>query len=205
VRRPCRGPPLREGPIGLEGEPLHEGHDLSHVRWDCKDRIVIIPKYRCKVFSGKPRRQIGVILWELCRQRGCLSIPPKFSVAHTVGFLKGQSAVQIHRELLHERRLTELPFWAAGYCITTVGLDEARVRQSLREQEELERRPGEFDFESPLTCPGKAPPLPRAKAPSRAPRGPHAWPDRQPSCQAEPVTVPIPLPGRGRSLPTGRT
>ncbi|MBV8606743.1 MAG: transposase, partial [Singulisphaera sp.] len=122
-------------------------------------------KYRCKVFSGKPRRQIGVILWELCRQRGCLSIPPKFSAAHTVGFLKGQSAVQIHRELLHERRLTELPFWAAGYCITTVDLDEARVRQSFREQEELERRSGEFDFESPLTCPGKAPPLPRAKAP----------------------------------------
>jgi putative transposase len=79
----------------------------------------------------------------------CLSIPPKSSVAHTVGFLKGKSAVRIHRELLHERRMSGLHFWAAGSCASTVGLDEARVRQDLREQEEQERRPGEFDFESP--------------------------------------------------------
>ncbi len=77
----------------------------------------------------------------------CLSIPPKYSVAHTIGFLKGKSAVRIHRELLQERRLTGLHFWAAGYCVSTVGLDEARVRQYIREQEELERRQGEFDFE----------------------------------------------------------
>ena len=44
----------------------------------------------------------------------CLSIPPKFSVAHTIGFLKGKSAVRIHRQLLKERRMTGLHFWAAG-------------------------------------------------------------------------------------------
>jgi putative transposase len=142
---------LREGPDGLEGEPMHEWQNLSHVRWDCKYPIVIIPKYRRKVFYGRLRRQVGVILRELCRQRGielveghampdhvhpCLSIPPKHSVAHSVGFLKGKSAVRIHRELLHERRLTGLHFWAAGYCVSTVGLDEDRVRQYIREQEE---------------------------------------------------------------------
>jgi putative transposase len=151
-----------EGPNGLEGEPRHEWPNLSHVRWDCKDHIVIIPKYRRKVFYGRLRRQVGVILRELCRQRGielvqghampdhiplCLSIPPKSRVAHSIGFLKGKSAVRIHRELLRERRLTGLHFWAAGYCVSTVGLDEARVRQSIREPEELERRQGEFDFE----------------------------------------------------------
>jgi hypothetical protein len=46
-----------------------------------------------------------------------------------------------------ERRMTGLHFWAAGYCVSTVGLDEARVRQYIREQEQLERRQGEFDFE----------------------------------------------------------
>ena len=141
---------------------MHEWRDLSQVRWDCKDHVVIVPKYRRKVFYGRLRRQIGGILRELCRQRGidlveghampdhvplCLSIPPEPSVAHSVGFLKGKSAVRIHRELLHERRLTGLHFWAAGYCVSTVGLDEARVRQYIREQEELERRQGEFDFE----------------------------------------------------------
>jgi putative transposase len=103
-----------------------------------------------------------VILRELCRQRGielveghsmpdhihlCLSIPPKYSVAHSIGFLKGKSSVRIHRELLRERRMTGLPFWAAGYCVSTVGLDEARIRHYIREQEELERGQGECDFD----------------------------------------------------------
>ena len=141
---------------------MHEWQSLSHVRWDCKYHVVIVPKFRKKVFYGKLRRQIGAILRELCRQRGielveghampdhvhlCLSIPPKYSVAHAVGFLKGKSAVRIHRELLRERRMTGLPFWAAGYCVSTVGLDEARVRQYIREQEQLESRQAELEFE----------------------------------------------------------
>ena len=77
----------------------------------------------------------------------CLSIPPKYSVAFVLGFLKGKSAVRIHRELLHERRMSGLSFWASGYFVSTVGLDETRVRQYIREQEELENRQGEMDFE----------------------------------------------------------
>jgi putative transposase len=60
----------------------------------------------------------------------CLSIPPKYSVAYTLGFLKGKSAVRSPCELLQERRMTGLHFWAAGYWVSTVGLDEAQVRQS---------------------------------------------------------------------------
>ena len=82
---------------------MHEWQSLSHVRWECKYHVVIIPKYRRKVFYGRLRRRIGPILRELCRQRGielleghampdhihlCLSIPPKYSVANTIGFLK---------------------------------------------------------------------------------------------------------------------
>jgi putative transposase len=77
----------------------------------------------------------------------CLSIPPKYSVAHTIGFLKGKSAVRIHRELLKERRMTGLHFWATGYWVSTVGLDEARVRQYIRDQDELDRRQGELNLE----------------------------------------------------------
>jgi len=61
----------------------------------------------------------------------CLSIPPKYSVAHTIGFLKGKSAVRIHRDLPRERRMTGLHFWATGYCVSTVGLDEQRWSISL--------------------------------------------------------------------------
>ena len=141
---------------------MHEWQSLSHVRWECKYHVVIIPKFRRKVFYGKLKGEIGKILRELCWQKGvelleghcmadhihmCLSIPPKYSVAHTIGFLKGKSAVRIHRELLHERRMTGLHFWAAGYCVSTVGLDEAKIRQYIREQDKLDHRQGELDLE----------------------------------------------------------
>ena len=77
----------------------------------------------------------------------CLSIPPKYSVAHTIGFLKGKSAVRIPRELLQERRMTGLHSWATGYGVSTVGLDEARVRQSLREPDQRDRRQGELNLD----------------------------------------------------------
>ena len=133
---------------------MHEWQSLSHVRWECKYHVVIIPKYRRKVFYGRLRRQIGTILRDLCRQRGvelleghampdhlhlCLSIPPKSSVAFVLGFLKGKSAVRIPRELLHERRMSGLNFWAPGYCVSTVGLDEGQIRRYIREQEKLQR------------------------------------------------------------------
>ena len=140
---------------------MHEWESLSHVKWECKYHVMIIPKYRRKVIYGRLKRQIGPILRELCRQKGvelleghlmpdhvhmCVSIPPKYSVAHTIGFLKGKSAVRIHRELLHERRMTGLHFWATGYCVSTVGLDEQRVRQYIREQETLESGQGDLDL-----------------------------------------------------------
>ena len=140
---------------------MHDWQSLSHVRWECKYHVVIIPKYRQKFFYGRMRRRIGVILRELCRQRGveliegeaspdhihmCLSIPPKYSVSYTLGFLKGKSAVRIHREIMKARRMTGLHFWAKGYCVSTVGLDEERIRNYIREQEKLESGQGDLDL-----------------------------------------------------------
>lgn len=140
---------------------MHDWQSLSHVRWDCKYHVVIVPKYRKKVIYGKLRRQVGLILRRLCQQRGitlleghamsdhihmCLSVAPKFSIAHTIGYLKGKSAVLIHRQLLHERRMTGLSFWATGYCVSTVGLDEETIRRYIREQELLESGQGELDL-----------------------------------------------------------
>ena len=141
---------------------MHEWESLSHVRWECKYHVVVVPKYRRKIIYGHLKAGVGKILRDLCRQRGvelleghampdhvhmCLSIPPKFSVAHTVGFLKGKSAVRIHRELLHERRMTGLHFWTAGYCVSTVGLNEDAVRKYIRDLEEPDKRQGELGFE----------------------------------------------------------
>src|SRR5947209_1425369 len=105
---------------------MREWQSQSHVRWYCRYHIVIVPKYRKKVIFGQLRKEIGGVLRELCRQEGvelveghampdhvhlCLSIPPKYSVAHTVGFLKGKSAIRIHRQYLgRERNFTGLHF-----------------------------------------------------------------------------------------------
>ena len=137
-----------------EEEPMHDWRSLSHVRWDCKYHVVFVPKYRKKALYGKLRKQVGEIMHDLCRQKGvelleghampdhihmCLSIPPKYAVAHLVGFLKGKSAVRIHRGLLGHRNLTGLHFWATGYCVSTVGLDEATIRKYIRDQDKIQR------------------------------------------------------------------
>ena len=69
----------------------------------------------------------------------CLSIPPKYSVSQVIGFLKGKSAAGIHRSLLGECRLTGLHFWATGYCVSRVGLDEETIKQYIRDQEKLQK------------------------------------------------------------------
>jgi putative transposase len=74
----------------------------------------------------------------------CLSIPSKYSVSYTIGFLKGKSAVRIHRELLQERRMTGLHFWAVGYWVSTVGRVEEAVRKYIREQEAWDRDQGQL-------------------------------------------------------------
>ena len=69
-----------------------------------------------------------------------VSVPPKYSIAMTIGFLKGKSATRIHRELLHTKgTLFGRSFWARGYCVSTVGLDEVQIRRCIREQEKLQR------------------------------------------------------------------
>ena len=96
----------------------------NHVRFDCTYHIVIVPKYRKKILYGIARKQIGAILRELAKQKGIeiqegnahldhihlvLSIPPKFSVANTMGFLKGKSAILIHNRLAKQQRKCLLP------------------------------------------------------------------------------------------------
>ena len=63
----------------------------------------------------------------------------KYSVSYTIGFLKGKSALRIHRWVLDSKKTTGLNFWARGYCVSTVGLDEAVIRQYIRNQENNEQ------------------------------------------------------------------
>jgi putative transposase len=108
-----------------------------------------------KILYGKVKRHIGQILRELCRYKGielleghampdhihmCLSVPPKYSIAMTIGYLKGKSAMRIHREILKVTKgFTNKHFWTRGYCVSTVGLNEQQIREYIKNQEELDK------------------------------------------------------------------
>ena len=132
---------------------MKDWRSQSHVKWDCKYHIVIVPKYRRRRFYGSLRGEIGKILRDLCRQKEIvlvnalpdhvhllLSVPPKYSIANTVGFLKGKSAIRVDRDLGKVKgSLYGRAFWSRGYCVSTVGLDEAMIREYIQNQEKHER------------------------------------------------------------------
>ena len=69
-----------------------------------------------------------------------LSVPPKFSIAMVVGYLKGKSAIRVHRQLEKTSgTLFGRSFWSRGYCVSTVGLDEAMIKNYIQNQEKIER------------------------------------------------------------------
>ena len=129
---------------------------LSHTVWECKYHLVWIPKYRRKKLYGQIRDYLGPVFKELARQRESsvveghlvgdhvhmlISIPPKYSVAQVVGFIKGKSAIHIARTYAGRRRnLTGQNFWARGYFVSTVGRDEKTVREYIKKQEAEDRR-----------------------------------------------------------------
>ena len=135
---------------------MRDWQSQSHVRWYCKYHIVFVPKYRRRVIYGQLRRRIGPMLRELCQQQGielveghampdhvpvCLRMPPQYSVAKTVGVLQGKSASRSHRECLgREKHFPGLHFWARGYGVSTVGLDEQVIRAYIRNPEHEEKR-----------------------------------------------------------------
>ena len=125
---------------------------LAHTRWLCKYHIVFSLKYRRKIIFNQYRESIGEIIKQLCRYKGVeiieghlmpdhvhmlVTIPPKISVAQFMGYLKGKSALMIfdkHANLKY--KFGNRHFWAEGYYVSTVGLNEASVAKYIKEQEQ---------------------------------------------------------------------
>ncbi len=129
-----------------------DDQSLSHTRWKCQYHIVFIPKYRRKVLYGKVRADVREIIKILCRYKKveivegavcvdhvhlCVSIPPKIAVSEFMGYLKGKSALMIYDKHPELGNKYERDFWARGYYVSTIGnVDEATIRNYIREQEE---------------------------------------------------------------------
>ena len=136
-------------------------NSLSHTVWECKYHVVWVPKRRRKVIYGQLRKDVGHILRKLCEYKGvellegkacgdhihlCLSIPPKYAVATIVGYLKGKSAMIVfERFSKYKRNFKGHSFWARGYYVSTVGLDEARVRKYIQDQDTKEAIEDKYD------------------------------------------------------------
>jgi len=141
---------------------VKEYQSLSHTRWDCKYHVVFIPKRRKSRIFGALRKHLGDIFHDLASRKEskiveghlmsdhvhiCISIPPKYAVSNVVGYLKGKSAIQIARQFGGRRRnFTGENFWARGYFVSTVGLDETMVRAYIRNQEAEDERYDQMKF-----------------------------------------------------------
>ena len=135
---------------------MRNEQSLSHTRWDCKYHIVWVPKYRRKTLYGRIRQELGEVFHDLARQKDSrileghlqldhihvlMSIPPKYSVAQVVGYVKGKSAIHIVRIYLGQKKnYNGMHFWARGYYVSTVGADEEVIRNYIRNQEKEDQK-----------------------------------------------------------------
>lgn len=125
-------------------------NSLAHSKWNCKYHVVFAPKYRQMVIYNQIKTDIGKILRKLCEQKGVeiieaeacpdhihmlLSIPPKYSVAQIMGYLKGKSSLMIfdrHANLKY--KYGNRHFWCRGYYVDTVGKNKKRIQEYIRNQ-----------------------------------------------------------------------
>ena len=121
----------------------------NHVKSDCKYHVVIVPKYRKKKLYSQVGRDVRTLLRDLARQKGIeilegnvmpdhvhmvLSVPPKYSIATVIGFLKGKSAIRLHQLFGNRKSVMQKSFWSRGYFVRTGGLDEVVVREYVKNQ-----------------------------------------------------------------------
>ena len=138
----------------------NDTYSLAHTSWKCQYHIVFAPKYRRKAIYGKLKRDIGAILRELCERRHVsiieanampdhihmlVSIPPKYSVAQFMGYLKGKSTLMIFdRHANFKYKYGNRHFWCRGYYVDTVGKNKKAIQTYIRNQ--LQEDIAYYDF-----------------------------------------------------------
>ena len=118
--------------------------------------MVFIPKCRRRTLYEQLRRDLGEVFRTLAEHKESrieeghlmrdhvhmlIAIPPKYAVSQVIGYLKGKSAIHIARTYAERRRnFVGQHFWARGYFVSTVGRDEAQIRDYIRRQEQEDKR-----------------------------------------------------------------
>jgi len=144
-------------------------NNLSHTKWDCKYHIIFTPKYRRKIIYNKLKIDIREIIRKLCKYKGVkiveghmmsdhihllLEIPPKLSISDFMGYLKGKSTSMIfERHANMKYKHGGKHFWATGYYVSTVGLDEKKIKKYIQNQEfedQIEDQMSLKEYEDPF-------------------------------------------------------
>ena len=135
----------------------HQFKRLSHSIYECKYHIVFRPKYRQRMFNEAIAEYTRQQIYELCRQKDqieilelniqpdhihlVVSVAPKYSISEFIGYLKGKLALRLfHQYEQLGKRYWGRHVWARGYCVSTVGLDEEKIRQYVKWQEQKEKQ-----------------------------------------------------------------
>jgi putative transposase len=128
----------------------------SHTIYECKYHLIFCPKYRYRVLTDEVRQYTRESIEKLVKQKEELEviemnvqadhvhlimwIPPKHSVASVMGYLKGKLAIRIlQRYEKLGKKYWGRHLWSRGYCVSTIGLDEERIREYVKWQEKRER------------------------------------------------------------------
>ena len=140
---------------------------LSHVVYKCEYHIVWVPKYRFRILTGEIKNLVEENIKMLCEWKRCevqemsvqndhihlvVSIPPKVSFSDMMGILKGKLAIKLFKSYpkMKQKPYWGNHFWARGYFVSTVGIDEDVIKRYVKYQEEEEKRIEEqqhrFDF-----------------------------------------------------------
>ena len=135
---------------------MDEYETLSHTKWECKYHVVFIPKCRRRTLYGQLRQHLGKLFRRLAAQKESrieeghllpdhvhmmIAIPPKHAVSQVIGFIKGKSAIHLARVYGEKKRnFVGQSFWARGFFVSTVGRDEALIREYIRNQEREDSR-----------------------------------------------------------------
>ena len=135
---------------------MDEPESLNHTKWECKYHVVFIPKCRRKTLYQELRRYLGEVFRRLAEQKESqieeghlrsdhvhmmIAIPPKYAVSQVIGYIKGKSAIHLARVYGERKRnFVGQHFWAPGFFVSTVGRDEAVIREYIRKQEQEDKR-----------------------------------------------------------------
>ena len=129
---------------------------LSHSIYECKYHVVFCPKYRYQIFKDQIGEYTKQQIYRLCQQKELVevlelnvqpdhihlvvSIPPKYAVSEFMGYLKGKLSLRLFQQYEHlGRRYWGRHLWSRGYCVSTIGLDEEKIRKYVKWQEKQEK------------------------------------------------------------------